>query len=131
MTRQTSQYWQTVLPVRLDPRCRTIFPVIWPVLLGVNQATGEVYRPPDRGLGALFCQLLGVPTGRWISLPWGPTGAYIASSLGASFILLLYALLKQHVRTFHGVSRGSGGCWLPSGFGCLGINPRPPPVPFP
>ena len=77
-----------------------IFPVIWPVLLGVNQATGEVYRPPDRGLGALFCQSLGVPTGWQVSLPLGPAGAYIASSLGASFILLLSALLKWHVKTF-------------------------------
>ena len=59
-----------------------IFPVIWPVLPGVNQATGEVYRPPDRGLGALSCQSLGVPTGQLVSLPLGPAGAYAAGSLG-------------------------------------------------
>ena len=97
----------------------------------VNQATSEVYRPPDRGLGALFCQSLGVPTGRQISLPLGPAGAYTAGSLSASFVLLLSALLQWHVRTFHGVSRGGGGCCLPSGFGHLGIIPHPPPIPFP
>ena len=98
---------------------------------GGEPGNHEVYRPPDRGLGALFCQSLGVPTGWQISLPLGPAGVYTARSLGISFVLLLSALLQQHGRTFHGVSQGGGGCHLPSGFGHLGINPHPPPVPFP